>query len=227
MSARALCPRCQRPLPSCYCAHVPHLHNHWPVRILQHPQESRHALGTARIASLGLNDCLLGTGKSPEPILSSLQGCVLIYPGEGSAPLSQLQSGPVRPLLFLDATWRKSQRMLLESGSLAALPRYHLENPAQPLPHSPRATRRRGLDAGSHRADSGDSGRSARPLRRAAGGHGHAGGRTDPAHGPGGVPQTLFQRRDRIAAIPPPISRIRIGRMLRPKPRPRRAGSLM
>lgn len=129
MSARALCPRCQRPLPSCYCAHVPHLHNHWPVRILQHPQESRHALGTARIASLGLNDCLLGTGKSPEPILSSLQGCVLIYPGEGSAPLSQLQSGPVRPLLFLDATWRKSQRMLLESGSLAALPRYHLENP--------------------------------------------------------------------------------------------------
>jgi DTW domain-containing protein YfiP len=116
-------------VPSCYCAHVPRLHNHWPVRILQHPQESHHALGTARIASLGLNDCLLGTGKNPERMLPSLQDCVLIYPGKGSQPISRLQSGTVRPLLFLDATWRKSQRMLLESALLAALPRYHLENP--------------------------------------------------------------------------------------------------
>lgn len=130
MTARAFCPRCQRPLPSCYCAHVPRLHNHWPVRILQHTQESQHALGTARIAALGLSDCQLSTGNNPEPLLPSLVDCVLIYPGEGSLPLSGLQFSPVRPLLFLDATWRKSQRMLFESSTLAALPRYHLENPS-------------------------------------------------------------------------------------------------
>lgn len=130
MSARARCPRCQRPLPSCYCAHLPHLHNRWPVRILQHPQEASHALGTARIAALGLSDCVLRAGKTPENALLPLQDCVVIYPGEGSLPLSGLQKGAVRTLLFLDATWRKSQRMLHESAALAALPRYHLENPA-------------------------------------------------------------------------------------------------
>jgi len=130
MSARVLCLHCQRPLPSCYCRLVPLLHNQWPVRILQHPLEARHALGTARIAALGLANCLLQAGTTPEPELSSLQDCVLIYPGAGSRPLSALRNGPARTLLFLDATWRKSRRMLQESAALAALPQYHLENPA-------------------------------------------------------------------------------------------------
>lgn len=130
MSSRALCTRCQRPLPSCYCIHVPRLHNHWPIRILQHPQESRHALGTARIAALGLSDCLLSIGSTPEAAPLPVSDSVLLYPGPDSLPLSGLPSSPVRPLLFLDATWRKSQRMLFESSALAALPRYHLESPA-------------------------------------------------------------------------------------------------
>lgn len=129
MSARVLCPHCQRPLPSCYCAHVPRLHNRWPVRILQHPQEARHALGTARIAALGLSDCVLSAGTTPDAALLQQRECVVLYPGEGSQPLSRLRSGPVTSLLFLDATWRKSQRMLFESPALAALPRYHLECP--------------------------------------------------------------------------------------------------
>jgi len=129
MSARPLCPLCQRPLPSCYCLHVPRLHNRWPVRILQHPQEAAHALGTARIAALGLSDCVLSTVNTPDAALLQLEDCVVLYPGEGSQPLSRLRSGPVTGLLFLDGTWRKSKRMLLESPALAALPRYHLESP--------------------------------------------------------------------------------------------------
>jgi len=130
MPARALCPDCQRPLACCYCADVPRLHNRWPVRILQHPAEARHALGTARIAVLGLEDCLLQSGTTLLPELPCLQDCVLIYPGAGSQPLSALRSSPARALLFLDATWRKSHRMLQESAALAALPQYHLVNPA-------------------------------------------------------------------------------------------------
>lgn len=129
MSARPFCPLCQRPLPSCYCLHVPRLHNRWPVRILQHPQEAAHALGTARIAALGLSDCVLSTVNTPDAALLQLEDCVVLYPGEGSQPLSRLRSGPVTGLLFLDGTWRKSKRMLLESPALAALPRYHLESP--------------------------------------------------------------------------------------------------
>jgi DTW domain-containing protein YfiP len=98
--------------------------NAWPVRILQHAAEARHALGTARIAALGLLDCqLLAADARPLP-----KG-VLIYPGPQSQPLSALLGTAPQPLIFLDATWRKSRRLLLESAELAALPRYHLENP--------------------------------------------------------------------------------------------------
>lgn len=52
----------------------------------------------------------------------------LIYPGEDAEPIAALQSQSVRPLLFLDATWRKSHRMLMESPWLQSLPRYALAN---------------------------------------------------------------------------------------------------
>lgn len=129
MSVRPRCPQCQRPAASCYCARIPHLHNRWPVRILQHPLEARHALGTARIAALGLSNCELATGTSLELTFPDWQDCVLLYPGPDSQPLAGLLTTPSRPLLFVDATWRKSRRMLLESAALAALPRFHLENP--------------------------------------------------------------------------------------------------
>lgn len=136
MPHRARCPRCQRPSLSCYCALLPSpaLHNHWPVTILQHPQESRHALGTARIAQLGLNNCRLIVGNS-ETLQTEVAGLfaservALIYPGADSEPLSVLREQPPQRLLFIDATWRKSRRLLLESEWLAALPRYHLESP--------------------------------------------------------------------------------------------------
>lgn len=136
MPPRARCPRCQRPSLRCYCAQLPSpaLQNHWPVTILQHPQESRHALGTARIAQLGLSNCKLIVGDA-ETLQAEVagqvaeEGIALIYPGADSQPLSALRELPPRRLLFIDATWRKSRRLLLESTWLAALPRYHLESP--------------------------------------------------------------------------------------------------
>ncbi|MDO8273376.1 MAG: tRNA-uridine aminocarboxypropyltransferase [Gammaproteobacteria bacterium] len=136
MPPRARCPRCQRPSLRCYCAQLPSpaLQNHWPVTILQHPQESRHALGTARIAQLGLGDCTLLVGDT-ETLQAEVAGQVaeksiaLIYPGTASQPLSVLREQPPQRLLFIDATWRKSRRLLLESAWFAAQPRYHLESP--------------------------------------------------------------------------------------------------
>lgn len=136
MPPRARCPRCQRPSLRCYCALLPSpaLHNLWPVAILQHPQESRHALGTARIAQLGLSDCrlIIGNAEAMQAEMAELaagERVALIYPGADSQPLSVLRELPPQRLLFIDATWRKSRRLLLESAWLAALPRYHLESP--------------------------------------------------------------------------------------------------
>lgn len=132
MAKRERCARCQRPLPSCYCAELRPLDNHWPVWILQHPQEARHALGTARIAALGLRRCKLEEYTAPSDrhsFAGSELAPVLIYPGSDSAPLQTLAKQSPRPLLFLDGSWRKSRRMLLESPWLQALPRYALEAP--------------------------------------------------------------------------------------------------
>jgi DTW domain-containing protein len=52
----------------------------------------------------------------------------LIYPGADAAPVSQLLGCPPRPLLFIDATWRKSRRLLHEYPELARLQRYALHD---------------------------------------------------------------------------------------------------
>lgn len=132
MVKRERCARCQRPRPSCYCAELHPIDNHWPVWILQHPQETRHALGTARIAALGLSRCILDECASPSdlhPFADSEHAPVLIYPGPECAPLQTLAKQSSRPLLFLDGSWRKSRRMLLESPWLQSLPRYALVAP--------------------------------------------------------------------------------------------------
>lgn len=128
MTKRQRCENCTRPLPLCYCARLPNIVNHWPVHIIQHPSESRHALGTARIAHLGLSEATLTSYPIAPEDLETLtsQRIALIYPGDHSEPLEQLQGSSPRRLVFIDATWRKSKRMLLESSFLGQLPRYTL-----------------------------------------------------------------------------------------------------
>ncbi|MCP5344853.1 MAG: DTW domain-containing protein [Pseudomonadales bacterium] len=131
---RKRCARCERPLAQCYCGQITTLPNRWPVWICQHPTEGRHALGTARIAALGLEQCLLS--PCPEPANPAMFPAspglpALIYPGEDALPIEALQTQPVRPLLFLDGTWRKAHRMLMESPWLQSLPRYRLQ-PSMP-----------------------------------------------------------------------------------------------
>lgn len=131
---RIECPDCLRPAALCYCPLITPVDNRWPVLILQEQREAAHALGTARIAALGLADCRLETiSLGPEapcpPLLDELPRLspVLIYPGRDAAPLASLPTDAPRPLLFIDASWRKSRRLLHEHPSLARLPRYSLE----------------------------------------------------------------------------------------------------
>jgi DTW domain-containing protein YfiP len=58
-------------------------------------------------------------------VLAALTDAVLIYPGQRSGDVAQLDIAEttVRPLLLLDASWKKSRRMLLTSPWLQSLPR--------------------------------------------------------------------------------------------------------
>jgi len=98
------------------------------VHILQHPTETKHAIGTARIVSLSLSQCNLQVGESlSEECLSAElatdRSPLLVYPGEDSVSLERLDKTTIRPLIFLDASWRKSRRMLFESAELRSIPK--------------------------------------------------------------------------------------------------------
>jgi DTW domain-containing protein YfiP len=106
------------------------------VLILQHPDEAKHALNTARLAALGLCNCELLIAEQL-PQLSSLLGdpayqACLLFPGEGAQPLSivsdRAASTDARPLLLVvpDGTWRKARKLLYLNPLLEALPRVAL-----------------------------------------------------------------------------------------------------
>ena len=61
--SRAQCARCLRPETHCLCALIPQLDSRTRVLILQHPSEVNHALNTARLAALGLNNAELIVGE--------------------------------------------------------------------------------------------------------------------------------------------------------------------
>ena len=125
---RPVCSDCLRPVKVCYCHTIVGVDNRWPVHILQHPTETKHAIGTARIVALSLTQCNLQVGESLAELslpaeLATDQSPLLVYPGEDSMPLDRLDKKITRPLIFLDASWRKSRRMLFESAELRAIPK--------------------------------------------------------------------------------------------------------
>ena len=134
MTAKRIhCPRCCRPQKTCLCQHISQLSNVWPVYLLQHTAEAGHPKGTALIAQLALSriatlpfadsDCLDANFLAEQ----GLEDAVLIYPNDEPQQtqenIASLAGQPPRPLLFIDATWRKSKALLLRSPALQALPR--------------------------------------------------------------------------------------------------------
>jgi DTW domain-containing protein YfiP len=129
--SRPQCPRCLRPSSHCLCALIPQLPSRTQVLILQHPSEVGHALNTARLAALGLENAELLVGEVFPDLAQHLQRpgyrTGLLFPGE-CATLLQACSGPAEPwrLVVPDGTWRKARKMLHLNPSLAALPRVTL-----------------------------------------------------------------------------------------------------
>lgn len=121
---RIVCTECQKPSNVCYCHTIQLIDNRWPVHILQHPIESRHPIGTARIAALSLQNCRLDIVTDFADIACTVpinSDALLVYPCDGAQPLEDFIQLQPRPLIFLDASWKKSRRMLYESAALQSL----------------------------------------------------------------------------------------------------------
>lgn len=148
---RLTCARCLRPQAACLCELVRPTAHRTEVLVLQHPQEQRQAKNSVRLLRLSLAHCEVVVGERFAP--AALQSLLhrpgrdtrLLYPDVPAAPAPP---GPAPPagvpvrLVVIDATWRKSLRMLLEHPALAALPRLSLDAPAPTRYRAIRAARR-------------------------------------------------------------------------------------
>jgi DTW domain-containing protein len=129
---RATCWRCLKPSPMCVCERTPRVPNRTRVFVLQHRRERAHAVGTARIARLGLQKVEVreAVGSLPRPELAP--DAALLYPSVGAQDLNEL-SPRERPsqLVVLDGTWRHARRLFLDNPWLSEMPHVRL-TPTEP-----------------------------------------------------------------------------------------------
>lgn len=128
---RQCCQRCTRPLAHCLCRLIPSLPSRTRIVLLQHPDEAKHALNTARLVALGLHNAQMLIAETFDDLERYIQqpgyrACVL-FPGEEAQVLSAYQDDQ-QPLLLIvpDGTWRKARKILHCNPLLAALPRVTL-----------------------------------------------------------------------------------------------------
>lgn len=142
---RFICPNCARPGRNCICALVTRVENQIDVLILQHPEEAQNAKNTAGLLHLCLKNNQLHQGEAFDEkalstwLYSDQKQPLLLYPDtpeyqsmgleQPQPPLdtTRLPSDQLR-LVVIDATWRKSRKMLYLNRALQRLPRLALEN---------------------------------------------------------------------------------------------------
>ena len=124
---RSSCEICLRPVSVCICSCISKIQNRIPIRVLQHPKEQKHPLGTVSIAQRGLQNIEVRTTPIRETELKDWVGeSSLIFPSPHSLPLKSTKH---HSLLILDATWPKARGMVHAIPFLQKLPSYHLVQP--------------------------------------------------------------------------------------------------
>jgi len=136
---------------TCLCALARPIAHRTEVLVLQHPHEQRQAKNSVALLRLSLANCevVVGERYAPGELAAVLQrpgrDTRLLYPDVPAAPAplaAETTPGAALRLVVIDATWRKSLRMLLEHPGLAALPRLSLDAPAPSCYGAIRAARR-------------------------------------------------------------------------------------
>ena len=137
---REICPNCQRPLPVCYCSAIVQVANKTKVLIIQHPLEHKHPFNTGRMAHLCLSHSeLIVTETLSAATLASILNTpsALLYPSLAWLPNTTEIGKPqarelpgnssIQQLIVIDATWKKSKKILHLHPALQKLPRLHLK----------------------------------------------------------------------------------------------------
>jgi len=138
---------------ACVCTWVSPQKNNYPILVLQHPDERKKPLGTAKILTMGLEEATLLSGLdfSAELFHQTLRhfNChkpILLYPKtfdtspfhlnfDLSAPKTEKHnldsvalSGRFDCVILLDGTWRNTRELLLLNTWIKDLPTLALQN---------------------------------------------------------------------------------------------------
>lgn len=133
---RESCYRCFKPAVTCICAITPRVDNQIGIIILQHPRERFHAVGTERIARLGLANArveMLAQWTDASAIRARIPaGASLLYPGPGARDLRSIPTQE-RPshLVLIDGTWFQAKKIHDAHSWLGELPQLSL-SPSKP-----------------------------------------------------------------------------------------------
>jgi DTW domain-containing protein YfiP len=132
---RASCATCLRAQSACICRWLAPVHASAALLILQHPLEVANAKNSARLLHLSVAGSVLAVGEAFEAAeLDALLHAggrtpVLLYPDTPGAPaLAELPPAGRLRLVVLDATWRKSRKMLYLNAALQGLQRFSLRD---------------------------------------------------------------------------------------------------
>ncbi|WP_374584735.1 tRNA-uridine aminocarboxypropyltransferase [Pseudoduganella sp.] len=143
MPRRPMCATCLRPAATCICRWAAPVASAAEVLILQHPMEVANAKGSARLLHLCLPGSRIEVGEQfDDGALRAMLGRdgrqpVLLYPdtpgdrslGIAPPPAYDAALAPHQvQLVVLDATWRKSRKMLYLNPLLQAMPRLPLRD---------------------------------------------------------------------------------------------------
>jgi len=129
---RVRCHACFKPRAHCICELIEPVSNRTFVWILQHPRERFHAIGTARIAQLGLERSRIevptnGLDRSLGHRFEVPPGTGLLFPGPGARVLEDLDEHDRPPgLVVLDGTWSQARTLYRQNAWLHALPHFAL-----------------------------------------------------------------------------------------------------
>lgn len=131
-AVRPRCVCCQRPASHCLCRHIHSVSHQTAILILQHPDEQRHPLNTARLAALSLKQAEIWTDHSFEGLpqrLAQARAPCLLFPGPQAMTLPTSGVDPTPSfawpdlLIVPDGTWRQAGRLVRSHALLASLPR--------------------------------------------------------------------------------------------------------
>jgi DTW domain-containing protein YfiP len=142
---RATCAACLRAQTACICRFVKPVAASVELLVLQHPLETGNAKNSARLlhlclpgsrllvgesfAASGLDAALHADGRTPLLLYPHTPGeAALGLPSPPALDAVLLQRPEALRLVLLDATWRKSRKMLYLNPSLQVLPRLALRD---------------------------------------------------------------------------------------------------